>query len=88
MRLVPDNLRGRVSTTDRAGEMMIWSLSTAVGRMVACIGSRSRTLTLSPVCSPGWRDYVAGLICNAKRSEEAAQQEQAAPGDRYALLAD
>ena len=30
MRLVPDNLRGRVSTTDRAGEMMIWSLSTAV----------------------------------------------------------
>ena len=30
MRLVPDNLRGRVSTTDRAAEMMIWSLSTAV----------------------------------------------------------
>jgi MFS family permease len=30
MRLVPDYLRGRVSTTDRAGEMMIWSLSTAV----------------------------------------------------------
>lgn len=30
MRLVPDNLRGRVSTTDRAGEMLIWSLSTGV----------------------------------------------------------
>ena len=30
MRLVPDNLRGRVSTTDRAGEFLIWSLSTAV----------------------------------------------------------
>jgi MFS family permease len=30
MRLVPDNLRGRVSTTDRAAEMMIWSLSTTV----------------------------------------------------------
>ncbi|HEU4711138.1 MAG TPA: MFS transporter [Pyrinomonadaceae bacterium] len=30
MRLVPDKLRGRVSTTDRAAEMMIWSLSTAV----------------------------------------------------------
>ncbi|HET7112348.1 MAG TPA: MFS transporter [Pyrinomonadaceae bacterium] len=30
MRLVPDHLRGRVSTTDRAAEMMIWSLSTAV----------------------------------------------------------
>ena len=30
MRLVPDNLRGRVSTTDRAGEMLIWTFSTAV----------------------------------------------------------
>jgi MFS family permease len=30
MRLVPDHLRGRVSTTDRAAEMMIWALSTAV----------------------------------------------------------
>ncbi|HKU75520.1 MAG TPA: hypothetical protein VJR02_16530, partial [Pyrinomonadaceae bacterium] len=30
MRLVPDHLRGRVSTSDRAGEMMIWGLSTAV----------------------------------------------------------
>jgi MFS family permease len=30
MRLVPDNLRGRVSTTDRATELLIWSLSTAV----------------------------------------------------------
>jgi Na+/melibiose symporter-like transporter len=29
MRLVPDNLRGRVSTTDRASELLIWSLSTA-----------------------------------------------------------
>ena len=24
MRLVPDNLRGRVSTTDRASELLIW----------------------------------------------------------------
>jgi MFS family permease len=30
MRLVPDNLRGRVSTSDRAGEMLIWTFSTAV----------------------------------------------------------
>jgi MFS family permease len=30
MRLVPDNLRGRVSTTDRATELLIWSLSTAI----------------------------------------------------------
>jgi MFS family permease len=30
MRLVPDKLRGRVSTTDRATELLIWSFSTAV----------------------------------------------------------
>src|SRR4029078_7273105 len=30
MRLVPDNLRGRVSTSDGAGEMTIWAFSTAV----------------------------------------------------------
>ncbi len=30
MRLVPDFLRGRVSTTDRAAEFLIWSFSTAV----------------------------------------------------------
>jgi MFS family permease len=31
MKLVPDNLRGRVSTTDRATELLIWSFSTAIG---------------------------------------------------------
>lgn len=30
MRLVPDNLRGRVSTTDRASELLIWSFSTVI----------------------------------------------------------
>ena len=30
MRLVPDQLRGRVSTSDRAAEMMTWAFSTAV----------------------------------------------------------
>lgn len=30
MRLVPDYLRGRVSTTDRAAEMLIWAFSTAI----------------------------------------------------------
>jgi sugar phosphate permease len=30
MRLVPDKLRGRVLTTDRATELLIWSLSTSV----------------------------------------------------------
>jgi MFS family permease len=30
MRLVPDYLRGRVSTTDRASELLIWSFSTGI----------------------------------------------------------
>jgi MFS family permease len=30
MRLVPDQLRGRVSTSDRAAEMTVWAFSTAV----------------------------------------------------------
>jgi len=30
MRLVPDKLRGRVGTTDRATELLIWSLSTSM----------------------------------------------------------
>ena len=30
MRLVPDYLRGRVSTTDRATELLVWSLSTGL----------------------------------------------------------
>ena len=30
MRLVPDKLRGRVSTTDRATEMLVWTFSTSV----------------------------------------------------------
>ena len=37
MRLVPDNLRGRVSTTDRAAEMLIWSLINGCGRLVASL---------------------------------------------------
>ena len=44
MRLVPDNLRGRVSTTDRAAEMLIWSLSTAAaGWSLNFIDSRTLT---------------------------------------------
>ncbi|MFN2531875.1 MAG: MFS transporter [Pyrinomonadaceae bacterium] len=31
MRLVPDKLRGRVSTSDRAMEMLVWTFSTGIG---------------------------------------------------------
>jgi hypothetical protein len=45
MRLVPDNLRGRVSTTDRATELLVWSLSTAVaGWSLSAITPRTLTI--------------------------------------------
>lgn len=50
MRLVPDKLRGRVSTTDRAGEMLIWSLSTVVA------GWSLYAIT------PGTLTVIAGLL--------------------------
>jgi MFS family permease len=45
MRLVPDNLRGRVSTTDRASELLVWSLSTAIaGWSLHAITPRTLTI--------------------------------------------
>ncbi len=45
MRLVPDNLRGRVSTTDRASELLVWSLSTAIaGWSLKFVTPRSLTV--------------------------------------------
>jgi MFS family permease len=45
MRLVPDYLRGRVSTSDRAAEMMIWTFSTAVaGWSLHLISARTLTV--------------------------------------------
>jgi len=45
MRLVPDYLRGRVSTTDRAAEMLVWSFSTAIaGWSLRSITPRTLTI--------------------------------------------
>ncbi|MEK6279835.1 MAG: MFS transporter [Acidobacteriota bacterium] len=45
MRLVPDHLRGRIGTTDRATELLIWSLSTAVaGWSLRAITPRTLTV--------------------------------------------
>jgi predicted MFS family arabinose efflux permease len=45
MRLVPDHLRGRVSTTDRAAELLVWSFSTAVaGWSLRAITPRTLTV--------------------------------------------
>jgi MFS family permease len=57
MRLVPDKLRGRVSTTDRAGEMLIWSLSTGVaGWSLHWITPRTLTVI------SGLLSGVAGIV--------------------------
>jgi len=57
MRLVPDKLRGRVSTTDRAGEMLIWTFSTAVaGWSLHLITPRTLTLIA------GFLSGVSGLV--------------------------
>ena len=57
MRLVPDNLRGRVSTTDRAGEMLIWTFSTAVaGWSLHLITPRTLTVI------SGFLSAVSGLV--------------------------
>lgn len=45
MRLVPDKLRGRVITTDRASELLTWSLSTTVAGW-SLRGITPRTLTI------------------------------------------
>ena len=45
MRLVPDKLRGRVSTTDRAAELLVWSFSTAIaGWSLRAITPRTLTV--------------------------------------------
>ncbi|MDQ1729139.1 MAG: hypothetical protein QOD33_1264 [Pyrinomonadaceae bacterium] len=45
LRLVPDKLRGRVLTTDRASELLVWSLSTSVaGWSLRAISPRTLTI--------------------------------------------
>jgi MFS family permease len=57
MRLVPDKLRGRVGTTDRATELLIWSLSTAMaGWSLRAITPR----TLTVLC--GLLSGTAGIV--------------------------
>ncbi len=58
MRLVPDHLRGRVSTTDRACEMLVWTFSTALaGWSLYHITPRMLTVVsglLSGTAGIGW----------------------------------
>jgi MFS family permease len=67
MRLVPDNLRGRVSTTDRATELLVWSFSTAIaGWSLRAITPRTLTVIsglLSATSGLLWLGlYAAGRL--------------------------
>jgi MFS family permease len=57
MKLVPDTLRGRVSTTDRASEMLVWTFSTAAGGwLLYSITPRALTVVT------GLLSGVAGIV--------------------------
>jgi len=67
MRLVPDRLRGRVGTTDRATEILIWSLSTSfAGWSLRAITPRTLTIIsglLSGVAGVVWLIlFVSGRV--------------------------
>ena len=57
MRLVPDKLRGRVSTSDRAAEMLTWSFSTVIaGWSLRAITPRTLTVI------SGLLSMIAGIV--------------------------
>jgi MFS family permease len=82
MRLVPDNLRGRVSTTDRATEMLVWTFSTAIaGWSLYAITPRTLTIfsgLLSASAGVGWLSlFTARLVRLPRRigSEERSTEK-------------
>jgi len=81
MKLVPDNLRGRVSTTDRATELLIWSFSTVVGGW-SLYHISPRTLTgvsgvLSASAGLFWLILFAAQVVNlpVRLSQPRVEQE-------------
>ena len=82
MRLVPDRLRGRVSTTDRAAEMMIWALSTAVaGWSLNWITIRSLTVVT------GLLSGTAGLLWLGLFVTRKVRLPKKISGHRYTQIA-
>ena len=82
MRLVPDHLRGRVSTTDRAAEMMIWALSTAVaGWSLNWITIRSLTVVT------GLLSGTAGLLWLGLFVTQKVRLPKKISGHRYTQVA-
>ena len=87
MRLVPDHLRGRVSTSDRAAEMTVWAFSTAVaGWSLHTITPRTLTVIsglLSGTSGILWlmlfvtrRVRLPKKIAGHRRPQEEQEQKQ------------
>lgn len=83
MRLVPDHLRGRVGTTDRAAELLIWSFSTAAaGWSLKFITPRALTIVaglLSATSGLLWLGLFALRIVRLPRGMTVAGGEQEKP---------
>lgn len=84
MRLVPDHLRGRVGTTDRAAELLIWSFSTAVaGWSLKFISARTLTVIaglLSATSGVLWLGLFALRLVRLPRGMSLAGAEQEQSG--------
>jgi len=82
MRLVPDHLRGRVSTSDRAGEMLVWAFSTAAA------GWSLHTITprmLTVIC--GLLSGTAGLLWLVLFVTRKVRLPKKVSGHRYTQMA-
>jgi len=82
MRLVPDHLRGRVSTSDRAGEMLIWAFSTAAaGWSLRSITPRTLTVIT------GLLSGTAGLLWLVMFATQKVRLPKKISGHRYTQMA-
>jgi hypothetical protein len=82
MRLVPDHLRGRVSTSDRAGEMLIWAFSTAVaGWSLHTISVRTLTVV------SGLLSGTAGILWLVLFVTQRVRLPKKISGHRYTQIA-
>ena len=83
MRLVPDQLRGRVGTTDRATELLIWSFSTAAaGWSLKTITPRTLTIVaglLSATSGVLWLGLFALRIVRLPRGMSVVGGEREKP---------
>jgi hypothetical protein len=84
MRLVPDNLRGRVSTTDRASELLVWSFSTAIaGWSLRAITPRTLTVISGLLSASAGVVWLALFALKRLRLPQRSDG-QAAPADSTA----